>query len=145
MKEHYKKLEQMYLGAPVQKIYSGISIKISEGFSQIALPVSPKYFHAAQAVHGSVYFRLLDDAAYFAVNSVVFDVFMLTTSFHTELLRPVTKGILTAKGRIIHKSNNIIVAESDLWDENNKKIAMGKGNFMKSNITLEQTPGYEKS
>lgn len=143
MNDHHRKLEKIYLEAPVQQIYPGIQIQISEGYSQITLPVHPAYFHAGRAVHGSVYFRLLDDAAYFAVNSVIFDYFMLTTSFHIELLRPVTKGVLTSKGHIIHQSNKLIVAESELWDDNNKKIALGKGTFMKSNILLNQIPGYE--
>lgn len=145
MEAHYRKLEKMYLNAPVQKLYPGIRAEISEGSAQITLPVNPSFFHAGQAVHGSVYFRLLDDAAYFAVNSVVFDVFMLTTSFHTELLRPVTGGTLISKGRIIHQSKKMIIAESVLWDDHNKKIALGKGVFMRSNTSLNQIPGYENS
>ena len=37
--------------------------------------------HAAGAVHGSYYFKVLDDACYFAANSLVSDVFVLTVSF----------------------------------------------------------------
>jgi hypothetical protein len=33
--------------------------------------VRPDFFHAAHAVHGSVYFKALDDAAFFAVASLV--------------------------------------------------------------------------
>ena len=145
MEKHFRKLEKMYHSAPVQKLYPGIHIDISEGYAQITLPVNPAYFHAGGAVHGSIYFRLLDDAAYFAVNSVIFDAFMLTTSFHSELLRPVTKGLLIAKGRIIHRSNKLIVAESELWDDRNKKIALGKGTFMKSTTALNQISGYENT
>ncbi len=133
----------MYLNAPVQMMYPGIGIRVDEGSSEITLPVSERFFHAGKAVHGSIYFRLLDDAAYFAVNSTITDVFMLTSSFHIELLRPVTKGLLTANGRVLSANDKIIFAESELTDNRGKKIAFGKGSFMKSNTLLKDVTGYE--
>ena len=67
---HHKKLERMYLSAPIHKdLYKGISIHVANEQAEIALLVEPKFFHAAHAIHGSVYFKMLDDAAFFAVNS----------------------------------------------------------------------------
>ena len=51
---------------------------------EIDLTISDKYFHALNAIHGTVYFKLLYDAAFFAANSVVKDVFVLTSSFNLE-------------------------------------------------------------
>jgi acyl-coenzyme A thioesterase PaaI-like protein len=68
------------------------------------IPVRPEFFHAAHAVHGSVYFKALDDAAFFAVNSLVTDVFVLTASYNLYLTRPVTEGALRAVGRVVHRS-----------------------------------------
>ncbi len=133
----------MYMNAPVQEVYQGIKIKVSEGNAEITLPVDPKFFHAANALHGSVYFRLLDDAAYFACNSLENEFFMLTSSFHIDLLRPVTQGILLAKGRVIKRSRNITLAESELFDDRNKLVAKGKGTFMRSQQELISVPGYE--
>ena len=48
----------------------------------------------------SPYFKLLDDAAFFAVHSIVTDVFVLTTSFNINLIRPVSSGVITAKGKV---------------------------------------------
>ena len=134
----------MYLKAPVQAMYPGINIKIYNSASEISLPVDPKYFHAGQALHGSVYFRLLDDAAYFAVSSIVEDVFVVTSSFHIDLLRPVHTGTLTAKGKVLHVSKNVFLAESILTDNRGRKIALGKGSFMRSQLNFENVKGYEK-
>ena len=123
MQDHYRKLEHMYMNAPIQQIYSGIGINVSKGKASITLPVDSKLFHAAGSLHGSVYFRLLDDAAYFSVNSVVTDVFMVTSSFHIDLLRPVNKGSLRAEGIIISSSKNIYLAQSELFDHRNKLVA----------------------
>ena len=59
--EHYRKLEHMYLSAPVNEYY-GPEIHISEGRVRVTIPVRPDFFHAADAVHGAVYFKLLDDS-----------------------------------------------------------------------------------
>jgi acyl-coenzyme A thioesterase PaaI-like protein len=88
---HFRKLERMYLSAPVNNVlYEGITINISAENAELTLKVEPKFFHAANAIHGSVYFKMLDDAAFFAVNSIVQDVFVYTVSFNTQLLRPVS-------------------------------------------------------
>ncbi len=143
-KEHFDKLEKMYLQANINtKIFDTTTVKISEGIAQIGLEISEKYFHALGAIHGSVYFKLLDDAAFFAVNSIVEDVFVLTTSFNVNLLRPADKGIITSVGKVKFKSRNIFVAESTLYNEDGKEIAFGTGNFAKSKIELSEKIGYK--
>ncbi|WP_103069121.1 PaaI family thioesterase [Aquimarina sediminis] len=142
--EHYSKLERMYLQANINtQLYDTTTVKISEGLAQIELKISEKYFHALGAIHGSVYFKLLDDAAFFAVNSIVEDAFVLTTSFNINLIRPVHKGAITAIGKIKSKSRTLFVAESTLYNEEGKEVAFGTGNFAKSKIELSEKIGYK--
>jgi len=141
---HFRKLERMYLSAPVNKqLYNGITIAISDQRTELSLKIEEKFFHAANAIHGSVYFKMLDDAAFFAVNSIVNDVFVYTVSFNVQLLRPVTSGIIKSIGEIKFKSSNLFIADSTLLDENNKLVGRGSGNFMKSRIALTQEIGYK--
>lgn len=144
MEDHFRKLERMYRHAPVQDIYKGIELNVAKGKAEIRLPVDPKFFHAGNSLHGSVYFRLLDDAAYFAANSLVFDAFLMTSSFHIDFHRPVTGGILTSKGNVLKGSTNLFLAESKLYDDRERLVASGKGTFMKSNFNLTEALGYEK-
>ena len=65
---HFKKLEKMYLAAPINEFYCPL-IKITDSEATIEIEVTEKLFHSADAVHGSVYFKMLDDAAFFAANS----------------------------------------------------------------------------
>jgi uncharacterized protein (TIGR00369 family) len=144
IKMHFRKLERMYLSAPVNnEVYSGITINISQEKAEITLPIEEKYFHAAHAIHGSVYFKMLDDAAFFAVNSIVEDVFVYTVSFNVQLLRPVSSGILRSVGELKFKSNNLFIADSTLFDENDKLTGRGSGNFMRSKIELTENIGYK--
>ena len=142
--EHFKKLERMYLNANLnQEIYKTTTVTIGEETAQIKLTVEPKYFHALGAIHGSVYFKLLDDAAFFAVNSIVKDVFVLTTNFNINLIRPISEGIITAVGKVKFKSKNLYIAESSLLNEKGKEIAFGIGHFVKSKIELTKEIGYK--
>ena len=93
-------------------------------------------------MHGSVYFRLLDDAAFFAANSLVEHAFVLTTHFSIQLIRPCTEGILTSKGTVVTETSKSIIAESRLFNEAQKIIAIGSGTFQKSKIPLTEDIGY---
>ena len=142
--DHYRKLERMYLSAPVNDIvYKGITIEISDGKAELSLQIDPKFFHAANAIHGSVYFKMLDDAAFFAVNSIVTDVFVYTVSFNIQLLRPVSGGIIRSMGELKFKSTNLFIADSNLFDQKNKLIGRGSGSFMRSKIELTENIGHQ--
>ena len=72
---HYRALEKMYLSAPINSIYEP-RISVSHERAEITIDVKESLFHAAGAVHGSVYFKMLDDAAFFAANSIEADHFV---------------------------------------------------------------------
>jgi uncharacterized protein (TIGR00369 family) len=139
--EHYRRLERMYAAAPITQWF-GAAIEVGEGRAVVTIPVKGEFFHAAGAVHGSVYFRALDDAAFFAVSSAVDDVFVLTASFNVYFLRPIASGLLRAEGRVTHASSRLFVAEATLHGPDGKVLAQGSGSFMKSAIRLSETPGY---
>ncbi len=143
-KAHFEKLERMYLQANINTmIFDTTTCKISEGLAEISLTINEKYFHALGAIHGAVYFKLLDDASYFAVSSLVNDAFVLTTSFNINLIRPVSKGTLKAIGKIKHQSKEKFVAEAKLFNDKGKEVAFGTGNFSKSKISLSADIGYK--
>ena len=141
--EHFSNLEKMYLAAPInQTVYSGVKISITKGKAEIEHAVEDQFFHAAQSLHGSVYFKLLDDAAYFAASSLIEDEFLFTSSFQIHLLRPVTSGNLRSEGWVEKSGRSIIIAQSILFDERNRKVALGHGQLIKSGKLLAETPGY---
>ncbi len=140
---HYQKLEEMYLKANINTdLYATTTVNIKEGYSEVGLTISKNYFHALGAIHGSVYFKLLDDAAFWAVNSIVYDFFCLTTSFNIHITKPVSSGKLLAKGTLKFKSKNIFFAKSSLFNEKGDEIAFGTGSFCKSKVLLDPSIGY---
>ena len=139
--DHYRKLERMYASAPVTQWY-GATVAIGDGRAEVRIATRPEFLHAAHAVHGSVYFRALDDAAFFAVNSHVREVFVLAVSFTVHFVRPVTGGELRATGRLLHGSRRLFFAESTLVDGAGERLAHGSGVFTRSSIPLDETVGY---
>ena len=133
----------MYLRAPINKqIYPSTQVKIENGKAIINVEISEKYHHTAGAMHGSVYFKLLDDAAFFAANSVVADVFVLTSSFHLNFLKPVVAGKITSIGTLTFQSKNTFVAESKLYNKQDQLVGFGTGNFARSKMPLNPKIGY---
>ena len=140
--QHYRKLERMYLSAPINEHYEP-TMHVSVGHAEVTIPVRPHLFHAAGAVHGALYFKLLDDAAFFAANSLVEDVFVLTVSFNVYFTRPISEGTMKAIGQVVHHSRRLLIAEAELVDSGGREIGRGSGTFMRSNIALSSVPGYE--
>ncbi|WP_332899822.1 PaaI family thioesterase [Haladaptatus sp. CMSO5] len=138
---HFRKLERMYAAAPCNEYYEP-EIDIEEGKATLTMPVKEEQFHAANAVHGSSYFKALDDAAFFAVNSLVEDVFVLTSQFNLYLTRPITEGWMEAVGEVVHESGSQFIADAVVRDSDGNVIARGTGNFVKSRIALDEDVGY---
>lgn len=138
---HYRKLENMMHSAPFVK-FAGARARIGEGSAQITLTVRADFFHAANAMHGALYFLLLDNAAFFAVSSLVEDVFVLTSSFTTYLTRPVASGAIRAVGTVVHRGRTQFIAESVLYDAAGKEAGRANGVFVRSAIALGPEIGY---
>ncbi len=138
---HFSGLERMYLAAPVNEFYRP-TIEVGEGRATVEVEVGPRFFHAAGAVHGSVYFKMLDDAAFFAANSLERESFVLTTSFTTYLTRPVSSGSIRSEGRVVDRTRSQFLAEAVAYDGEGREIGRGSGVFVRSAVPLAQRPGY---
>ncbi|MGD8327213.1 MAG: PaaI family thioesterase [Sphingomonadales bacterium] len=139
---HYRALEALYLSAPINAHFP-TDIKIGDGSAEISMTIGEDHYHAANAAHGTVYFKALDDACFFAVASKVTDMFVLTTNFNLNLTRPVQAGPLTARGRWVHGERRVFLAEAILLDAEGEPIARGSGTFMRSRKPLDSLAGYK--
>ena len=141
--QHFSALENMYLAAPINRIYNP-TIVITEGRSEIEIELSEGYFHSTGAVHGSVYFKMLDDAAFFAVNSLEQEVFVLTASFTTYITRPVSSGIIKSVGSVATQTKSQFIAESIAYNSQGQEVGRGNGMFIRGKHLLKDALGYER-
>ena len=96
---HWQALESLYAAAPINALFrSSLSIT-GEGAARISFDVDSTYHHAAGAAHGTIYFKMLDDAAFYAANTLVTDRFLLTTSFNLHFTHPLKAGRVAYQAR----------------------------------------------
>lgn len=139
---HFRALENLYRSAPINSLFRSELIISEPGRSVIEFDVDEGQFHAAGAVHGTVYFKMLDDAAFYAANSLVSDRFLLTTAFNLLFTRPIGPGRIRAEGRWISGKRRVFVAEASLIDMDGEEVGRGTGTFMRSQFPLSTLPGY---
>jgi uncharacterized protein (TIGR00369 family) len=139
---HWRALEGLYASAPINQLFRSKLTITGEGRARIVFPVEPSTFHAAGAAHGTIYFKMLDDAAFYAANTLVTDRFLLTTAFNLHLSAPIRGGIITAEGHWVSGRRRVLVAESRLLDEDGEEVGRGTGTFMRSRIALSGLAGY---
>lgn len=139
---HWRALEGLYRSAPVNRLFASDLEITGEGRSRINFTVDQDCYHAAGAAHGTIYFKMLDDAAFYAANTLVSDRFLLTTSFNLHFTKPVKAGDVIAEGRWISGRRRVLVAESRLIDSQGDEIGRGTGTFMRSHIALSSLSGY---
>lgn len=139
--QHHQALEALYRAAPINRFFEP-HMTLSEGRAEITSDVRQEQFHTAGALHGSAYFKLLDDACFFASNSLERERFVLTASFTTYLLRPVSSGRLRSIGRVVHATRSQYLAEAELFDAAGELIAKGSGTFVRGPQELAGIDAY---
>ncbi len=138
---HYRALEALYRHAPINGLFQS-EIEIQEGFARIRFEVDERSYHAANAAHGTLYFKMMDDAAFYACNSLVSDRFLLTTAFNLLFTRPLRSGPVIAEGKWASGRRRVLIGEARLIDANGDEAARGTGTFMRSRIPRSSLEGY---
>jgi uncharacterized protein (TIGR00369 family) len=139
---HLRALETLYASAPINRLFESRLSLPEAGRSEIRFTVEPETFHAAGAAHGTLYFKMLDDAAFYAANGLVSDRFLLTTAFNLHFTKPMRTGEARAEGRWVSGKRRVFVAEARIVDAEGEECARGTGTFMRSHIALSGLDGY---
>jgi uncharacterized protein (TIGR00369 family) len=139
---HFRALESLYRAAPINALFPSSLEVLEPGRSRITFEVTPDTFHAARAAHGTLYFKMMDDAAFYACNSLVSDRFLLTTAFNLVFTRPIREGRITAEGRWVSGKRRVFVGEARLLMDDGEEAGRGTGTFMRSHIPLTSLDGY---
>ena len=139
---HLRGLEALYDSAPINRLFESRLTLGEAGQSRIAFTVTAAAFHAAGAAHGTLYFKMLDDAAFYAANGLVTDRFLLTTAFNLHFTRPMREGPMVAEGKWISGKRRVFVAEARIVDPDGEECARGTGTFLRSHIALSGLDGY---
>jgi uncharacterized protein (TIGR00369 family) len=142
---HFQNLVRVYQNAEIHKgPFAGSDLEIEPGKALVRYEAKKCWQHGGGGIHGAIYFKLLDEAAYFAAQSLEKEWFLLTAHFQIQFLRSNSGGILRAEGNLKNKSRHLFIAEARLFLEQGKELGFGIGNFMKSDIRLAEMDTYRK-
>jgi uncharacterized protein (TIGR00369 family) len=139
---HFRALESLYAHAAINRLFPSRLTIGGDGVARIDATLGEDLFHAGGAIHGTSYFKMLDDAAFYAANSLVTDRFLLTTSFNLFFTRPLEAGPVVAEGRWVSGRKRVFVAEARLIAADGEEAARGTGTFMRSAFALSTLGGY---
>ena len=139
---HHRRLEALYRSAPVNLLFESDLVIDERGHATIRFAVTEAAFHAAGAAHGTLYFKMMDDAAFYAANSLISDRFLLTTAFNLHFTKAMKGGEAIAEGRWISGRRRVFVAEARIIDSSGEECARGTGTFLRSHIALASLCGY---
>ncbi len=142
---HFERLMQMYQLAPIHEHYPGINMLVEEERAEVTLDIDRRYFHAGEFAHGAVYFKLLDDCCYFACQSVETENFLVTTNLNVNLMRPIFKERIIAKGKVDFISSNLYTASGELFNEKGKLCGTAQASFMRSKGILGDVEMYSRN
>src|SRR4051812_45799611 len=128
---HFRALESLYRHAPINRQFDSELEIVEQGFARIRFQVTEGMFHAAGAAHGTIYFKMLDDAAFYACNSLVTDRFLLTTAFNLLFTKPLRAGEALAEGRWASGRRRGLGGESRPNASSGGEAAPGPGDVMR--------------
>ena len=138
---HFQCLIGLYRAAPINGFYQP-EMQLEERIARIEIETKEKMHHTLGFIHGSVYFKMLDDAAYFAAQTTEREHFLLTSDFRIDLIRPFQLGRIVATGTVQHVGKKDILAHSELRCSKGKLLATGVGKFTRSTWLLAKQEAY---
>jgi uncharacterized protein (TIGR00369 family) len=112
-------------------------IAVSDGSATFEMPATTELYNPNNVVHGGALASLADSAMGFAVFSTLNPGENFTTAeLHINLLKAVTadSGMLRSIGRVVHRGQQIAVAEAEIVDQQNQLIARASS----TNVILQR-------
>ena len=143
LSDHWNRLEEVYHNAPVNKLFKP-QLVIAERSATSTMYADPAHFHAGGGLHGAFYFKMLDDTAYFAAQSIETEYFLLTGTFEVKFLRPVIEGSLKCEGLLLEQEGKKFRAKAELF-QHDKLVATGQGVFIRSGKLLKEISNYDRA
>jgi len=101
-------------------------IAVSDGSATFEMPARNELYNPNDVVHGGALTSLADSAMGFAVFSTLAAGETFTTAeLHVNFIKAVTadSGMLRSIGRVVHRGQQIAVAEAEILDQQNNLIA----------------------
>jgi uncharacterized protein (TIGR00369 family) len=98
------------------------------GHSELRYLPRHEHMNSFLVTHGGAVMTLLDVAMATAARSVNLEIGVVTIEMKTSFMQP-CKGLLTAKGRLMHRTKSMAFTEGTVFDEAGNACAHATGTF----------------
>ena len=107
----------------------GFDLKLFEGGqSEIQYLPQPEHLNSFGVTHGGAVMTLMDVTMATAARSVEKDVGVVTIEMKTTFMQP-ARGLLTGKGRLMHRTATMAFTEATIYDAEGRACAHATGTF----------------
>jgi uncharacterized protein (TIGR00369 family) len=139
--DHYRRLERLYRTSGCNEYFSP-QLEVSDGSACLRIDIQPQFLNVDGTLHGSVYFKALDDAAVFAINSIE-EMALHTSAFTIYFMAPASNGTLEATGKVVGRAGRTYFAEAEARC-GDRPVARGSGTYVRSTMPLTSVDAYAR-
>jgi len=102
--------------------------KFEGGHSELRFDTRPEHCNSFAVTHGGACMTLLDVTMAAAARSVQPDMGVVTIEMKTSFMQP-AKGLLTGRGRLMHRTATMAFTEATIFDADGRACAHATGTF----------------
>jgi len=102
--------------------------RMEDGESVLEYEPKPEHLNSFGVTHGGAVMTLMDVTMAVAARSVERDMGVVTIEMKTSFMQP-SRGRLTGKGRLVHRTATLAFTEAFLLDEKGRTCAHATGTF----------------
>lgn len=103
-------------------------VRMEGGESELKYLPKHEHLNSFLVTHGGAIMTLLDVTLATAARSVDLEIGVVTIEMKTTFMQP-CKGLLTGKGRLMHRTKSMAFAEGTIFDAEGKPCAHATGTF----------------
>ena len=103
-------------------------VKMEGGASELKYLPRPEHMNSFRVTHGGAIMTLLDVTMATAARSVDLETGVVTIEMKTSFMQP-CQGMLTGKGRLMHRTKSMAFTEGTIYDEQGRACAHSTGTF----------------
>lgn len=103
---------------------------IAEDVYEFRIPVTPFMMNRVGIVHGGITATIADSTMGSLINQILPDGYgAVTAEMKVNYLKPGVGKELISQAKLVHQGQQLVVAQCEIKDENEKKIAFASGSF----------------
>ena len=103
-------------------------VRMEGGESELKYLPKHEHLNSFLVTHGGAIMTLLDVTLATAARSIDLEIGVVTIEMKTTFMQP-CKGLLTGKGRLMHRTKSMAFAEGTIYDAEGKACAHATGTF----------------